>query len=378
MSNLVISRVFEPLSITPPSTPEEGLLSSAPVEGPIKNLTTELIKRIIIFTDYRNNPNTLLVNRTWQAVTLACKAPFKDLKQLIHLLTPNLDQKKHTRAIEDLTRLEGTLQSLSCFMDHPSEISQLFTKTKTDIVSILKKLHLRELFLLRSAVCSQAPNSLKDIFTLTELALDDAILTGDYNTFYMVFQASLPLPEIELRDGVMSAAATRQAQVLRVLLAESPISQSTRGLALVETAKQNYIEGAQILLSDGSISGNAGKFAFINAAEHKNREFVELIADHVPSLEQDFVDAVIDAIEHKKNLKLKVLLKTLIPMNETARGKAVLDAIEQSDEEHVELLLSSGTISEDDTDIALHKAVKINRNIFKFITSDYSRKKTSE
>lgn len=271
-------------------------------EGPITKVPNELVERCIFWADLQGKENSRLVCRSWNAITLsASKYPHqKELEDFVRLLIENLN-KTHPNKSTKLAEIKDMLTSLSPFLVTPGQTERLFLITKEYILGVLKTLSsTRRSDLLQSAITLQIPPSLTTLFGLTELSVDQAINTGNFESFYVVFQNSLPLREAEHGTCVITAAAAGELQMLRLLLSKQFLTIEARGTAAVYAARDNHQDCVEELLADGPISDQHRGQATESATAHDNLDLAKAILK-TGCISQTFIGRCLALASRNKN-----------------------------------------------------------------------------
>jgi len=273
MSNLSISTSLQ--QIPQPALPP----------GPINYLPKELLGSILFLTDQDVKPNAMSVSRQWKVQTLtACIEPHQqDLQQLIQLLTVNLE--KYPKCRVDLENIRASLEFHISLLVVPAQAERLFLKVKGSIVGVLKNLPLEERNLLLETIGHRISAPMRNLFRLADLTLEDAILTGDFETFYILFRS---FPELSKADGskaVALAAENGYHQMLHTLLANGFIEEI--GIPVWLAVEENHEKCVELLLGYGSIPKFMRGDAVCSAAKNNNLHNLRLLLAN-DQIEEDF------------------------------------------------------------------------------------------
>jgi hypothetical protein len=280
-------------------------------EGPITKLPVELVEKCLFWTDIQGKENTRLVSRSWNTLTLtASKNPEQaELNNFIRVLTKNLVRKKHHRQIAHLVEIQDMLKSLACFLVTPAQTQRLFVFTKGCIIGVLKTLSSTRRDLLQTALGPQISTSLKPLFELAEMTLDEAIRTRNFQTFYTIFISHPVLSERSRGGFVIDAANAGQFLMLQVLLNSGKISIATRELALGYVVADDNEKCVQILLDRSSISVK-GRGTLLDIATSQDRPAsVRLLLTHGP-ITSVALDWAIENAMDRGNLELARFIRS--------------------------------------------------------------------
>ena len=318
----------------------------------INDLPFELLKCILFMTGEESN--TGLVNRLWNVQTLAFYVePHRgELLEFLKLLVKNLE--KHPEYVEKFKTISNELLNLP-FLVTPAQAKRFFLTRQGSIVGVLKKLPREERNSVLKTIGHQIPDSMCNLFRLTNLTLTDAVNTGDFDTFYIVFRS---LPKFELPDfgaivvklmaekgyhqmlqtflanvvgngdideAVLSAVKHNHRECFELLLHYGSISISYRGEAVRYAARNNNLLILCRLLDSGPIEGNCRGVAVVEAIKNYNfnidhlLDIVHLLLGNGPVLIYYRIGALNAARRHH-NPQLEQLLQSPHPNSADDQG----------------------------------------------------------
>lgn len=270
-------------------------------EGPINALPPELVESCIFWTTPRDKDNTRLVSRSWNAITLKeSKYPRQaELERFIRLLIENL-QENHPRKSAKLTEIKRMLTSFSSMINPPSQTDRLFLITRQFVLGVLKSLSTTRRDQLQLSITPQVSPSLNALFELTKMTPDQAINAGDFDTFYMVLENSLPLSHEDHATCVITAADAGEVRMLRLMLAKQFLTIESRGTAVAYAARDNHQECVEVLLADGPISDQHRGQATESATGNDNIELARVILKS-GRISQTFIGRCLALASRNKN-----------------------------------------------------------------------------
>ena len=350
----------------------------------IRILPHEIVGHILFFTNH--SESTRLVSWEWNILTFTAtiNSNNHELKQTISLITEKFNSDTHAQCITDLVELPYTHQFLSGHVTTFAEVRRLFFICKGSVIGILRTLPLVERGQLQQALDDQFPDSMQCLFgfsmcsfeSINHIDLDllftllhsyqplqrsaSEVLPGNNpQEFVRLLLANGPISEHTRGLAVESAAEKNILELVRLLLADGPISIERRGLAVESAAENNNTELVLLLLANGPISEVRRGWAAWRAAEKNNPEFVRLLltGGAISQVSKEF--AVESAVKNN-NFELVRLLLAGWPISEKARGRAVEIAAKNNNLELVKLLLADGPISIGDREKAVWEALDNN------------------
>jgi hypothetical protein len=223
-----------------------------------------------------------LVCRTWNAnVVEAWKhSNLRDLRESIELLIKNLDRNKYPFIVDYLAALSASLPTLDS--QDFVKIDYSFMQKKAGLFNIIKKLSVEERMQLKAAINDQIPNLLRYLFEIADLNLNQAIETGNFQTFLVVFHQRY-IYQKERDEAVKSAATVGHFCMLRYLLKSGFISEETQlmvtHLAMISTScnPANLEAIMPLLLPKGPMSEPHRKWAVQFAAQNNNPTLFRLL-----------------------------------------------------------------------------------------------------
>ena len=346
MSNLSIPPSLQqiPQPALPPGPP-----------GPIHTLPDELLRSILFVTDQKDKPNAMSVSRKWKVETLTAsiKPHQRDLQQLIQLLTVNLE--KYPKCRVDLEIIRASLEFHISLLVVPAQAERLFLKAKGSIVGVLKQLPPEERTLLLGTIGHQISAPMRNLFILADLTLTDAILTGDFDTFYILFHSFPDLSKADGKKAVELATENDYHQMLHTLLANGFIEEIDEAVFLA--VDNNHDACVELLLGYGSITFIRGDAA-CSAAKNSNLHNLRLLLARDSIDTNDRGGALLEAVWHDNiNLELIRLLLTSGPIPLYHRMWAIAEARERKNPELEQLLQADHPVSANDLGETLVKAV---------------------
>ncbi|MFI5344475.1 MAG: hypothetical protein ACHQUC_09670 [Chlamydiales bacterium] len=301
-------------------------------EGPIKTIPTEILQSILFLTNH--SESTRLVSRNWNVLTFtpAKNSNIHELNQTISLITEKLNPDTHAECIAALAAVQDAHES--CYVNTFAEVRRLFLINKGLVIGILRKLPEEERDQLQIAIGEELPDSMKDLFEISKLDLTDdlaAVENLDLDTFFTLLQSCQPLSMDDREKAFFLAVYLDDIEFVKLVLADGPISEYHRALAVCEATENNNPDLVRLLLSKSCqpLSIDDREKAFFLAVHLDDIEFVKLV----------LADG---------------------PISEDHRGFAVYEATENNNPDLVRLLLSNGPISEDHRELAISTAIENN------------------
>jgi hypothetical protein len=280
-------------------------------EGPIRTFPSEIIERILFFSNH--SESTRLVCRAWTVLTFKATINFNnhELKQTFSLITEKLNLDTHAKYKTDLTELQHAHQPNSNHVTTFAEVRRLFMIVKGSVIGILRKLPEGERDQLQKILDDQFPNSMRDLFKLSEFKLPHPSLERfnhiKLDTLFTLLHSYLPLSIDDQEPTFEVAAGNNPPEFVRLLLANGPISEHIRGLVVESAAKNNNLELVRLLLADGPILKWRRGWTVEIAAENNNLELAKLLLANGPISKRDREKAIGKA-QDNNNLDLITLL----------------------------------------------------------------------
>jgi hypothetical protein len=240
-------------------------------EAPITTILPELLEYILIFTN--QSENTRLVSRHWNVLTFTAFIKFKtqELKQTIQLITERLDPGAQCTA--DLVNFQNTHH----FVHEGTfaKVRNLFLADKGLVIGMFRKLPEKERDQLQIAIGNQLPDSMKNLFMISKLAIWD-VRNVDRETLFTLLQSYQPISIKDRQLALLDATQENNIEFVKLLLADGPITDIKREVLLMEATCHN-LEVFKLLLASGPISETTRAIAIKYAVKNNNLEIVQLL-----------------------------------------------------------------------------------------------------
>ncbi len=321
------------------STPESTQLHQK--EPAIPGFPNEISRYILFLTN--DSQKTTVVSHDWNVLTfpVAKESNKYDLERTILLITKALDPVlchdpvKLAECIADLKEIQDAHQSLTNSVTTCGQIKRLFLISKGLVIGMLRNLTREEKDLLETAIAKDLPDSMKDIFEISGLAL------------WRVYARLYSSHENPVNSDTF----------FTLLQSCNPLSIKDRGEALFFAIQANNMEFAQMLLANGPISEEAGKKAVVCLYNWYIPNCVELIlailANGLTLLGRGVALCI---AARNNNSELAKLILADGPIGEIERGLAVKEAHHINNLELIKLFLANGPIPEDSREYVVERS----------------------